>query len=195
MKKNWLLYLVIFSLALNLGTIGALVYFRQQDRRVAAHREPAPPLRLSFLLRSLQLSSDQQEALNRILPAHRRQVHQLQRELARKRQELFLLLAQTEPSSETIAVRIQNISAAQGELEKEMVQFLLQLKSALTAPQQQVLLEQISRRWSSRMEPAAGPPGTDSVCPSPAPGGRGRGRGGPGGPYQYPPPPPPPSGQ
>ena len=28
MKRNWLLYLVIFSLALNLGTIGALVYFR-----------------------------------------------------------------------------------------------------------------------------------------------------------------------
>ena len=36
MKKNWLVYLVIFSLALNLGTLGALVYFRLQPRITAA---------------------------------------------------------------------------------------------------------------------------------------------------------------
>ena len=38
MKRNWLLYLVMFSLALNLGTIGALVYFRYQP-------PPGPPPR------------------------------------------------------------------------------------------------------------------------------------------------------
>ena len=37
MKRDWLIYLVMFSLALNLGTIGTIVYLRSQDRpRLAA---------------------------------------------------------------------------------------------------------------------------------------------------------------
>ena len=42
MKRNWLIYLVIFSLALNLGTIGTFAYLRHQDQQQqAAARAPA----------------------------------------------------------------------------------------------------------------------------------------------------------
>ena len=42
MKRDWLIYLLMFSLALNLGTIGTIVYLRYQDHpQVAA--SPMPP--------------------------------------------------------------------------------------------------------------------------------------------------------
>ena len=41
-KRDWLIYLVMFSLALNLGTIGTIVYLRYQDHQKLA-AGPAPP--------------------------------------------------------------------------------------------------------------------------------------------------------
>ncbi len=41
MKRDWLIYLVMFSLALNLGTIGTIVYLRYQDQQKLA-AGPAP---------------------------------------------------------------------------------------------------------------------------------------------------------
>jgi hypothetical protein len=46
-KQNWLIYLVIFSLALNLGTIGTFAYLRHQDQveKTAGSARPPPCVR------------------------------------------------------------------------------------------------------------------------------------------------------
>ena len=49
MKRNWLLYLVIFSLALNFGTIATLVYLRYQDKAQRLSQEIPPPMAMRAL--------------------------------------------------------------------------------------------------------------------------------------------------
>ena len=55
MKRNWLIYLVIFSLALNLGTIGTIVYLRYQDHRQPFAGSGPPPLPMKSLWRESNL--------------------------------------------------------------------------------------------------------------------------------------------
>ena len=44
MKRDWLLYLVIFSLALNVGTISTFAYLRWKDRQWAPPPSASAPM-------------------------------------------------------------------------------------------------------------------------------------------------------
>ncbi len=145
MKRNWLLYLVIFSLALNIGTIGALVYGRWQQ-------PPPPPgperggLGFLRLLHSLDLDPQQQEQLRQSYPRHRDQLHALRRQIAAERQRLFALLSQSQPEEAEIAAQITVINNLQNALEQEMARFLLAVKQNLRPEQQSVLMQHVERR-------------------------------------------------
>lgn len=184
MKRNWLLYLVIFSLALNLGTIGTLVYLRYHDQRLAAAQGPLPPLPMRELWGGLKLDETQRQALRKLFPEHRRHVREARAELAQKRQELFDLIKSEAPQWEAIQAKVREISALQGNLEEEMVRFLLELKKNLKPGQDVAFLHLMQ----GRMGPMCGPRG-----PGRGPLGRGPGpmRDGGMGPSPGPPPGPP----
>jgi Spy/CpxP family protein refolding chaperone len=167
-KRNWLLYLVIFSLALNLGTIGTLVYLRYQDQRQAAAREMLPPLPLRELWTSLNLDAGQRQALRGLFPDHRRRVHELRGALAQKRLELFELLKGEAPPWSTIQNKVREISALQGSLEEEMARFLLEFKKHLKPGQDAAFLNLVQ----TRLGRACGPMGPRHGAPH-----RGRGPG------------------
>lgn len=175
MKRNWLLYLVIFSLALNLGTIGTLAYLRYQDHAPAASRDAQPPLPMRALWGTLQLEDSQRQVLRGLFPEHRRQVRQLQGDLARKRLELFELM-KDDSSWDAIQVKIREISALQGNLEEEMVRFLLAFKKHLKPEQHAAFMDLVQ----TRLGRALGAPGRSCgpVGPMGPPPGRGRGPGG-----------------
>ncbi len=135
MKRNWLLYLVIFSLALNLGTIGTLVYLRHQDQRQTSTREALPPLPMRDLWGRLNLDSEQRQALRGLLPEHRRQVHEMREKLAQKRLELFDLIKSENPAWSDVQAKVREISQFQGNLEEEMARFLLEFKKHLRPEQ------------------------------------------------------------
>jgi Spy/CpxP family protein refolding chaperone len=135
-KRNWLLYLVIFSLALNLGTIGTLVYLRHQDQqRTTSARTALAPLPMRDLWGRLNLDSGQRQALRGLFPEHRRQVREVREELAQKRLELFDLLKSENPSWSSIQAKIREISQLQGDLEENMAHFLLEFKKHLRPEQ------------------------------------------------------------
>ncbi len=92
MKRDWLLYLVIFSLALNLGTIGTIAYLRYQDHQQAAVGPPPPPMLPKSLWRELKLDDSQRQTLRRLFPEHHHKVKAIRQELSQKRQELFELI-------------------------------------------------------------------------------------------------------
>jgi len=193
-KKNWLLYLVIFSLALNFGTIGTFLYLRYQDHRALA-LPPEPPLHMRALWGELRLDPAQRQALRGLFPEHRRKVLALRQELGQKRQELFELMKSEAPPWEAIRGKVKEISSLQGSLEEEMARFLLELKKNLRPEQQAAFLSKMQARLGCE---AGGPGGT---CGPLGPGngrphgGMGMGRGmGPHGPGPHPgsPPPPPP---
>lgn len=150
MKRDWLLYLVIFSLALNLGTIGTLVYLRYQGPRLAP--EAPPPLPMRELWGALHLEDQQRQAMRQMLPEHRRWVMAARQNLAQKRQELFNLIKAEDPQWEALQAKIREISALQGGLEEEMARFMLDFKKHLKPEQQAAFVDLMQDRFS-RMPP------------------------------------------
>ncbi len=183
MKRDWLIYVVIFSLALNLGTIGTFAYLRHQDQQEkAAMQVSPPPMPLRALWRELNLDASQRQTLHSLFPEHRRKIDEIRRQLAQKRQELFDLIKDDATPMNAIRAKVQEISGLQGSLEEEMIRFMLAVKKNLNPQQQAVLLNKLQARMC----------GPGSACGPMGPGfERHRGRGmGPGmGPGTGPPPP------
>lgn len=169
MKRNWLLCLVIFSLALNLGTIGAFAYLRYQDRRDAALRPgPAPPMHLRELWGRLNLDPEQRRDLDHLFPEHRRRVWEQRGLLAQKRQELFELIRGEEPAWPVVCGKVREISELQGKLEEEVLRFLLDVRKRLKPEQRAAFAGLVERRLMPVLGGMGGPCG---------PGRRGPGRG------------------
>lgn len=173
MKRNWLLYLVIFSLALNLGTIGAFAYLRYQDRQTVSGQEAPGPMGLRDLRLALNLDKEQRQTLRRLAPEHRHRVGQLRREMTAKRQELFELLKGEAPDWSAIQGKIREISVKQGVLEEEVVQFLLECKKHLKPEQHAAFISLVERRLCSPRGDGCGP----MMGPRGPHGGPGKGRG------------------
>jgi Spy/CpxP family protein refolding chaperone len=145
-KRDWLVYLVIFSLALNLGTIGTFAYLRYQDQQdKAAPHGPPPPLPPHVLWLELRLNNTQRQALRAMSPEHRRRVATVRQELAHKRQELFGLI-KADATPDAIRAKVREISILQGNLEEEMLRFMLAVKKNLNPQQQAAFLAMLQRR-------------------------------------------------
>ena len=159
MKRDWLIYLVMFSLALNLGTIGTIVYLRYQDHwQLAA--VPAPPtLPPKSLWRELKMDESQRQALRRLFPEHHQKVKALREELVQKRLELFDLIKNDATPWSAIQAKVQEISALQGSLEEEMARFMLAFKKNLNPEQHTAFLNLVQTRLGCGPEGACGPGG------------------------------------
>jgi Spy/CpxP family protein refolding chaperone len=151
----------MFSLALNLGTIGTIVYLRYQDHQklAAGPAPPPPPLLLKSLWRELKLDESQRQTLRRMFPEHHQKVKAVRQELTQKRQELFdLIKAESTPWS-PIQAKVQEISALQGSLEEEMARFMLEFKKNLNPEQHAAFVNLVQTRLGCGPEGACGPDG------------------------------------
>jgi Spy/CpxP family protein refolding chaperone len=190
-KRNWLLYLVIFSLALNFGTIATLVYLRYQDKAQRLSQEIPPPMAMRALWGTLNLDQGQRQAVRGLFPEHRDKVMDLRGELSQKRRELFDLIKGEAPSMPPVQTKVREISGLQGKLEEEQVRFLLEFKQRLKPEQSAAFLDQMQTRldkvlggpWGPRdgHGPRRGPGHGPGIGPPPCPPpGLGPGPGGPG---------------
>ena len=165
----------MFSLALNLGTIGTIAYLRYQDHQPPAAGPPPPPLLPKSLWRELNLDESQRQTLHRLFPEHHQKVKAVRQELSQKRQELFeLIKAEATPWS-AIQAKIQEISTLQGNLEEEMARFMLEFKKNLTPEQHAAFLNLVETRLGCgpgrhgggrRGGPGMGPRGGPMGCPT-----------------------------
>jgi len=147
MRRDWLLYLVIFSLALNVGTIGTFAYLRWQDRQEPPLPTESAPMPFRKLLGELQLDHQQRQTLWGMAPEHRRKIREFRRELAQQRQQLFSLMKQENlPQWPLVQAKIKEISNLQFQLEEEMVRHLLEVQKNLKPEQRQVLLNHLEKR-------------------------------------------------
>ena len=167
MKRDWLIYLLMFSLALNLGTIGTIVYLRYQDHPQVAASPAPPPLPPKSLWRELKMDESQRQALRRLFPEHHQKVKAVRQEFSQKRQELFDLIKAESTSWSAIQAKVQEISALQGSLELEMTRFMLEFKKYLNPEQHAAFLNLVQTRLGC---------GPDGACEPGGPGG-GRRRG------------------
>jgi len=156
-KRNWLLYLVIFSLALNFGTIGTFVYLRYQDKTATLSPDAPAPLAIRALWRTLNLDGSQRRTLHNLLPEHRGKVAEIRGVLAQKRQELFELLQAEPPEAAAIHAKVREISDLQGKLEEELVRFLLEFKKHLKPEQNAAFLALVRTRLDKALGDLCGP--------------------------------------
>lgn len=160
MKRDWLLYLVIFSLALNAGTIGAFAYLRYQDRQAAALQEELPPLPFREMWRRLDLDQEQRRTLRQLAPEHRGRVRALRGELAEKRRELFTLLRSADaPAWPAVQTKIREVSELQGKLEEEVIHHLLTVQKQLKPEQRAIFADMLEQRLRPFQEMMGGPMG------------------------------------
>ena len=157
MKRNWLLYLVIFSLALNFGTIATLVYLRYQDKAQRLSQEIPPPMAMRALWGTLNLDQAQRQAVRGLFPEHRAKVTELRGELYQKRRELFDLIKGEAPAMTPLQAKVREISDLQGKLEEELVRFLLEFKKRLKPEQHAAFLNQMQTRWDKVLGGPCGP--------------------------------------
>jgi len=189
-KRNWLLYLVIFSLALNVGTIGTLLYLHFQGPAPSSPTGP-PPMPMHELWGALNLDPEQHQALRSLFPEHRRRVMELRTALAQRRGELLNLMQREDPSWEALRGKVQEISTLQGQLEEEMLRFLLETKKHLKPEQRQAFLQLMQARLEKGGLPGWHGRGRGfGIGPGMGPGmGKGPGPWPPGPPGSPPPPP------
>jgi Spy/CpxP family protein refolding chaperone len=146
MRRDWLLYLVIFSLALNLGTIGTFAYLHWRGPGPPPPPE-ATPMPFHHLMKELGLDSQQRQALRAMAPEHWRKVRELEQNLLQQRQELFALIKQGEvPEWPPVEAKVREIGGLQTQLEEEKVHHLLNIEKNLRPDQRQMLISQLEKR-------------------------------------------------
>ncbi len=145
-KPSWLFYLLVFSLALNMGIIGAVVYWRRQDVNSAGRRQSEPPLTVKELCRSLPLQREQCQQIRSMMPERQKERQDLRERLAREQRELWELMKKDSPSWPAMQSKIRDISLLQTKLEEEAVQLSLEFQRHFQPEQRAVYLRLLERQ-------------------------------------------------
>jgi Spy/CpxP family protein refolding chaperone len=157
MNRNWLLYLMIFSLALNAGAIGTFAYLYWQGPPGAPPPVESAPMPFRHLLRELNLDQQQRQTLRAMAPEHRQKVRGLEEDLLEQRQQLFALIKQENlPEWPPVQAKIKEINNLQLQLEEEKVHHLMDIQKNLRPDQRQVLLTQLEKRLPQCCGPGRG---------------------------------------
>lgn len=160
MKRNWLLFAFLFSLALNLGALGAWGYYR-----LTAPPPPPPPpggwLPPGFgrLLHNLQLDPEQRVKLQQYFQEQHQRLREPRLRLAQARSELVSLLQAETPDEAAILAKVQEIVAYQGQLEHQVAQALLVTARVLRPEQKKELVANLTRCFCRPNGHSGRPPG------------------------------------
>jgi Spy/CpxP family protein refolding chaperone len=141
MKRNWLIYILVCSMGLNLGIIASFAYWRYGGQPGLDLKHPASPLPFRELTRSLNLGPEQRQIARGLLPEHRQRIRDLRLGLAKQRQGLFKLLQEEATSWPAVKDKTRELSDLQGKLEAEMVQFVLKFRNCLKPEQKIAFME------------------------------------------------------
>lgn len=164
MKRNWLLYALLFSLSLNLGVIGAWGYFHWAKTPPPPPPPPSGvwlPPGLGRLLHNLDLDQEQRAGLQRYFQEQHQSLRERRQQLAKARAELLELLQAEPPDEAAIVAKVQEITTYQGQLESQLTSALLATFRILRPEQKRQLVNNLNRRFC-RPEgrgPHGGPPG------------------------------------
>jgi len=146
MKRNWLVYILVCSMGLNMGIIASFAYWRYSGQLGLNRKHSASPLPFRELMRSLSLGPEQYQIARGLLPEHQQRIRDLRLNLVKQRQELFQLLQEEAPSWPAMQDKTREISELQSQLEAEMVQFFLKFRNHLKPEQKIVFMELMEHR-------------------------------------------------
>lgn len=147
MKRNFWICLLVFSLALNLGGLATYAYMHYQDR--GSWREPTQLQRFQEMWRPLNLEPSQKQALDSLLPEHRRRGQELRAQLSQKRLELCEMVKEGPGAWPAMQAKVKEVSALQGQLEEEVLRFCLAFQEHLKPEQKGAFITFMERRMAN----------------------------------------------
>jgi Spy/CpxP family protein refolding chaperone len=146
MKKRLLILGLTFSVAINIGVLGSAGYSRLKicgKERSHQEGEHSP---MSFLGKELSLSQSQAREMESLRKALELKMEEIREQLRDKRVQLVNLLMEAEADHEKINIRLNEIESLQTELQKLVIDHLLQEKKILSPEQQKKFFSIISKR-------------------------------------------------
>jgi len=138
MKKKLTIILLIagFSAGIILGLSIPRLW------RKEVHPQPGPN---HFLANYLSLSDSQREKIESLNKPFYTRIRKIRAQLAQGRAELFDLLGESPKNQEKIEVKINEITSLQAQLEREIINHLVEMEKILT-PEQRTKFLSFTRR-------------------------------------------------
>jgi Spy/CpxP family protein refolding chaperone len=155
MKNKWIVVLLIFSLAVNVAavvTIG-IQWSRHLTRHHPLSEPPFSQRHREMLHRRLDLSEEQIQTVKESQDQFAAKMETLQNALRTKREALFQQMRAPEPDRAKIDTLLVEIATLQADVERNVVDNLLEMKDVLTTEQREKLLSLIGRRFRDHHKP------------------------------------------
>jgi len=138
MSHQWMKYLLILSLSINMGGVATFLYSQFQYQQLSILNQEAPPPALKELVTLLNLDPEQREMFQRIFSGHRQNMQVWHREMGLKRQELFALLMDGSTTWPDFQEKLKELRDIQAKSEEASLSFFVQLRQQLKPEQQAV---------------------------------------------------------
>jgi Spy/CpxP family protein refolding chaperone len=154
MKGNTLKFILIISLVLNISFIGSYGYSYYR----AHQRQPEPTFTCDFQkgnmypFQELSLNKEQLKAFReKAFPFHAA-INQKRHEIVQKRSALFALIRSEKTDSKAIEVAISEINKQQEDMQKIIINHMLDMKTMLGKDQQKRFLDLIEKNMTDPID-------------------------------------------
>lgn len=146
MKRRLLIFGLILSVAINIGILGGVGYRWLKISGEERHHREGKHSPMSFLGKELSLSQSQAREMESLWKSLEPKMEEIRRKLREKRVQLVNLLRASEPDLEKINIQLNKIESLQTQLQKLVIDHLLQQKKILSLEQQKKFFSIISKR-------------------------------------------------
>lgn len=130
MKRNWLIYVLTFSLALNGATAAAFIIFWVRNHTLAAASLSHKTIG-SFLREDLKLPCEKTRAILNLVDQRKQEVMDLRAQLDSKRAELMRLIASAPVKREVVSAHMDDMSRTQSKLRSTAVDTVINIAESL----------------------------------------------------------------
>ncbi len=157
MKNNLLKFALAASLVLNLTVFATAGYHYYQQSRSWVSPFGKVMEKDKFLFEELSLKPDQLAAMKSKAIPFRAEIDRRRQEIEVSRKELVTLMRDQKPDKKTIDATIKEISGKQEEMQRMIVDHMLEIKSSLDEGQQRKLFDLIERNMAGSGQMACPP--------------------------------------
>ena len=161
MKSNLLKSILVLSLLLNFSLLGTVGYtYYQQNRYRSSPIGYGAPGRMPlghtsthpYLFEALSLKPEQRKLFEQKAPLFHLTLDKKRQEVDRLRRSLFDLMGVDHPDSKVIEATIAEISGVQEDMQKLVIEHMLQFKSMLDKDQQKKFFDLVRGAMSKTRE-------------------------------------------
>ncbi len=149
MRRNWLRFVLVISLALNFSFLLTVGYMHFKQKQYWTTPFGGTIEKNRFLFEGLSLQPEQRQKMKQRALSFRSQVDGKRKIIAEKRKELFALLRADQSDRPAIDAVIKDLSSMQEDLQKTIVLHILGTKDLLDKEQQKRLFDLMAKTMHS----------------------------------------------